>query len=758
MIQIIKNRSLRTKIILIVLFVNTLITLIISLSDYYMDKNSITENRVYNTETDANLLSEYCAAPLEFDFPNKANDVLKMLSNKSDICYAVLYNNESDTFAFYQNNPCLHTMLDTIIPQYGTFVIKNHIYCVVPVIKNNQKLGTLHVVSFLDYSIWRSNKLISLFIIATIGIIIAFILTSLMQKIITRPIELLTVFAQNVSQTSNYSVRIPETETQETGRLYHQFNHLLSTIEQSENSRKTITSELASSEIRYRLIANNSSDMISKHAIDGTYLYISPACINLLQYTPEELAGNNCFDYIHPSDKNLYKSDLAKLITENNTITSTYRLIKKDGTEVWVETNAQLMVLNARSTEIVATTRDVNQRIIAENTLKHNLVELQQAKTRAEESDRLKTAFLQNMSHEIRTPMNGIIGFSDLLSKPGLNPEKQHYYIQIIKSSSQQLLGIVNDILDISKIETGQVEIYYDELNLNQQLTEIENLFLPMTTKKGLQLIFNKTITDSQCNIVSDKGKIRQIVINLVNNAIKFTDSGQVVFGYQFKNTFVEFYVSDTGIGIPKEKHQLIFDRFSQAETGLSRTFGGTGLGLAISKGLVHLLGGEIWLTSEPNKGTQFYFTINYKTTNQHLNTETKPILQTTEMAGVSDKLILIAEDEDTNFLYINELLTENGFNLHRVVNGAEAVSFCKQNSSRIGLLFMDIKMPVMNGFDATKLIKSIYPHIPVIALTAYAMDSDKEQALLAGCNNYLSKPVQPNELIAMANNYLKKQ
>jgi len=374
--------------------------------------------------------------------------------------------------------------------------------------------------------------------------------------------------------------------------------------------------------------------------------------------------------------------------------------------------------------------------------------ELIAAKERAEESDKLKTAFLQNMSHEIRTPMNAIMGFSGMLGKPTLSPEKRQSFTKIIQSSSQQLLSIVNDILTISSIETKQEKLTIEKVCINDVLVELLAIFSAQSQNQNVSLFVKQQLSDRDSTVTTDKTKVTQILTNLLSNALKFTHAGQIEFGYTLdeSESYLKFYVKDTGVGINRELQEKIFERFRQADITISKKYGGTGLGLSISKGFIQLLNGKIWVESEPNQGACFFFTIPYQPINESV---------------VEDKLkkhpqhhsILIAEDEEYNYLFIEELLIETGYRLIHAKNGEEALSLFKENDS-ICLVLMDIKMPIMDGYTCTKLIKEQNSQIPVIAQSAYALAHEikKYRDIF---DDYITKPIQKEELFKKINQYI---
>jgi CheY-like chemotaxis protein len=373
------------------------------------------------------------------------------------------------------------------------------------------------------------------------------------------------------------------------------------------------------------------------------------------------------------------------------------------------------------------------------------------AKEKAEESDRLKTAFLQNMSHEIRTPLNGIIGFSVLLNSENNSKEDIKEFTDMISQSGNRLIEIVNNVLDISKIQTGQVSIEKTPIALDSLFTYITTFFSPLAKSKNIQLNY-QDMDGVYPNIFSDEAKLNQILTNLVNNAIKFTKTGNIDFGYVIKGSEIQFFVKDTGIGISPEVYDKIFERFIQADQSLSRGYEGAGLGLAICKGLVEMLGGRIWLESKVNEGTTFFFTLPYAEDDVPFQEE---ILYLQPQTKRTHGKILITEDDWISSQYLQKLLQNSDITVIHAENGEEAVEFVR-NMPDIDLILMDIKMPVMDGIEATKLIKQIRPTVPIIAQTAYAFNEEKNRILGAGCDEYLAKPVELNKLMELVDKYIR--
>jgi signal transduction histidine kinase len=384
--------------------------------------------------------------------------------------------------------------------------------------------------------------------------------------------------------------------------------------------------------------------------------------------------------------------------------------------------------------------------------LKRHLEKLRHAEQVAKESDKLKTSFIQNISHEIRTPMNGIIGFTELLNNKDLSDEDRFEYLELIHESSNQLLNIVNEVLDMSLIETGNMKINKKDINLNKLMEDIYTSF-KLLIKKDIEFSL-KNNYQGQADIVKiDDVKLRQILTNIINNAIKFTDKGFVSFGYNKKSKELEFFVEDTGLGIEPDFQKQIFNRFLKATNSNNRLYEGIGLGLAISKGLIDLLNGKIWIKSEVGKGSTFFFSIPYEPADETDNVDKND--------GVTDKkfnnlLVLVAEDDDLNYLYLKEIFKNTGIELIRAKNGKEAVDICSRIKN-IGIILMDLKMPVMDGYEAIVQITKAFPDLPIIAQTAYALNDEKQKAFDAGCIDYISKPFKKEPLLSMIEKYQKK-
>ena len=373
------------------------------------------------------------------------------------------------------------------------------------------------------------------------------------------------------------------------------------------------------------------------------------------------------------------------------------------------------------------------------------------AKERAEESDRLKTAFLLNISHEIRTPMNGILGFAELLKLPGLTSEEQFKYINFIETSGDRMLNIITDIVDISKIESGQMKVSISETNINAQIRNIHTSFLPESQNRGIELNYTSVLSDEESIIMSDRAKIFSILVHLVKNALKYTEKGTIEFGYRLimagESPMLEFYVKDSGIGIPLNRQQAIFDRFVQADIADSKAYQGAGLGLSISKAYAEMLGGEIRVQSEEGTGSTFLLTIPY--TAMHKSRESNQIGFSAEKAidPIKKIKVLIAEDDETSAMFLSVLLEKHAKDIFIAENGIEAVEICRNNTD-LDLIMMDMKMPFMDGLEATRQIRQLNKNVVIVAQTAYGLAGDRKKAMEAGCNEYISKPVNVSQLM----------
>ncbi|WP_310380227.1 ATP-binding protein [Flavobacterium sp.] len=386
-------------------------------------------------------------------------------------------------------------------------------------------------------------------------------------------------------------------------------------------------------------------------------------------------------------------------------------------------------------------------------------LELVKAKLKAEESDRLKSSFLANLSHEIRTPMNAINGFTDLLLHTNLTDAERLEYLNVIDKSGRNLVSIIDDLIEMSKIDSNQITPNYTSINLESCINELfETIKVTIPKSKAIDFFIIENKNPAAYTIIVDEIKLKQIIINLVTNAIKFTNTGYVSFGYEInkKNNEIVFVIQDSGLGIDEINQKHIFERFKRVDGDASINEGGLGLGLAISKAYVEMMGGKIFLKSKVNKGSVFSFSIPLKLDNAQM-ISVQPIKVKDNFISKENGVILIAEDDNINFLLFQKIMQSKNYTIIRAINGQEAVDFCLSNSS-VDLVLMDIKMPKMNGFEALEIIKAIRPELIVIAQTAYASVEDEEKILKAGFHGYLTKPINREKLFEVIENVFRNK
>ena len=434
---------------------------------------------------------------------------------------------------------------------------------------------------------------------------------------------------------------------------------------------------------------------------------------------------------IYPDDRGIFEAIYNSLLAgESCKIDLELRLdLLNTGVYKWVDLKGVAQEFDERGkvTKVLGFIANIQKRRDDEQALI-------EAKQRAEESDRLKSAFLANVSHEIRTPLNAIVGFSEVIAHTESECEREEY-LDIVKANSNLLLHLINDILDLSRIESGKMEFIDENIQMDELCEELRQMH-QMRIKNDVKIIFERPA--ASLTIVSDSHRLRQLYSNLISNAIKYTEKGAITFGYKLKGDMMEGYVRDSGSGIPAEKLNNVFGRFEKLDL-LKQGFG---LGLSICKSILDKMGGEIWVESELGVGSCFYFLI--------------PCNGTFPVAGEQNKpLILVAEDMDCNYELVKAILEER-YSVLRANDGIDVVT--KYESSKPDLILMDVRMPGLDGLSAAGIIRELNPTIPIIATTAFAFETDREMALAAGCNEYMSKPLEAEKLKTMVERYLENK
>jgi len=482
---------------------------------------------------------------------------------------------------------------------------------------------------------------------------------------------------------------------------------------------------------------------------EGSIEYINPFFTELTGYSFDEVKGKKSNILKSGHQNNEFYQKLWEVILSGDNWEGEFLNKKKSGELYWSQaTISPILNSDGIITNFISIHEDITER-------KKMVEDLIDAKEKAQQSDRLKSSFLANMSHEIRTPMNGILGFLELLSEPDLGEDVKAGYLDIVKKSGQRLLSTINDIIEISKIESGDMQLCSQEINVSQFLSYYYDFFLPQAKGKGLQLEFVQCKTDTE-TIFTDKSKLDSILTNLIKNAIKFTEKGRIEFGCEQKDSHtLLFYIKDTGKGIDPDKIDQVFERFMQADNLNTRGYEGSGLGLSITKAYVEHLGGKIWVESEPGKGSCFYFTIRPSEREDTDTAKTENEVENTRLLPKKLKL-LIAEDDTISFMFLEAILKTCQFEITRCVTGLEAVQYCRSNPD-IDLILMDIGMPVMDGYEATRRIREFNKNVVIIAQTAFAISSDSEKVKEAGCNDYLPKPINKEHLFELIQKYFRQ-
>lgn len=480
--------------------------------------------------------------------------------------------------------------------------------------------------------------------------------------------------------------------------------------------------------------------------LKGQIQIVNPSFTEITGYLPEEVIDKEINILNSDTSSNVFYKDVMNSVLDGNDWQGEFQNRKKNGEKYW-ELASISPVKNSQGeiTHFVVISEDITSRKKSEK-------ELIDAKEKAEEANRLKTAFLANLSHEIRTPMNAIIGFSNLLIDEDMSFEEKVKLNNLINENSQNLLKLIDDVIDISKIQSGDIEINNTECYINKLLLDLYVSFsvqIENNPNKDIHLSMNKGSRLKDFSFITDSIRLKQVLFNLIENAIKFTNKGFVEFGYTLieKEKKIQFYIIDSGIGISSEKFDMIYDLFRQADESFTREYGGTGIGLSIAKKIIDHLGGEIWVQSTPNQGTNIYFTLPYEKKESKFE-EIDFINNTFDW---QNKVVLVAEDIDFNYKLIEEILIPTKAKIIWAKNGKEAVDLCLNNDN-IDIVLMDLKMPGMDGFEATRKIKELKKEVKIIGQTAYAQDNEREKCLNAGFDNYIAKPIKIEDLLSAIN------
>ncbi|MBW6502313.1 MAG: response regulator [Bacteroidales bacterium] len=534
-------------------------------------------------------------------------------------------------------------------------------------------------------------------------------------------------------------------------------------IEEINNDLKTTNTELASqkealsrqysdSEKFYGMLIQSADDGISFYDREWNLKYANNAFYSIIGLTRDEYDLIFPSDLIHPDDR-VYENERLNALNDKGLFESELRLRHKDGNYI---------ILSTRS----VTVRDDNGEIIGSLTISRDITKLKQvhedlvkAKVEADASNRLKTSFLANISHEIRTPLNSVVGFSNLLLANDISPEVKEEYIEHINHNSEKLLQIIGDIIDLSRLESSQIEIAYEEASVNEIVNEIVEEARKIIKRNDKPIILNvrNEFENNSDQIFTDRVWLKRVLSHLMDNAVKFTLEGSILFSYALENDFLIFRIRDTGIGINKENLGRIFEEFRQEIDGHHRPFEGLGVGLTLAKEVIERMGGRIFVQSEKGVGSEFSFSVPYRPAGGGTKLKAKsyvPDEQPHPINWSSRKCLLVDDNKDV-LVYLNRILLDTGVTIFTARSGIEALDIVK-NTPDLDVVLLDMQMPEMNGIEATREIRKIRKNLPIIAQTAFIFEDDKDIILEAGCDACLIKPIRKDHLLTVMSGFIK--
>jgi two-component system, sensor histidine kinase and response regulator len=763
--RIIRELSLRQRLLFLTLVTSGLGIVLGCTAFLAYDMHAARTEKVEGLKSTSELVGYNSAAALTFDDPVSGSKILEALKVHPHIRLGVLYHKDGKFFAAYARKDLEGNVVYPEKKHQGIVWGKSQLSYTAPVYLYSQDVGWLYLeadVNDLSERL-RSFELLSI-LIACSCLLLVYALTAALQRSISGPIRELAGVARAVAAEKRYSLRAPPLSGKEIRQLSADFNHMLEEIENRDralteardtleirvvartneledevNERRRAEEALQQSEQLFRNLSAAAPVGIFLSGEDGNCLYVNPNWCDMVGMNLVEAMGTGWQKAVHPEDLDRVRDEFQQAARSGKRFHSTYRCKTKKGGVVLVEVVARAVSEEGRSGQnYIGIVQDVTERFEAANRLK-------EAKEAAEAASRAKSEFLANMSHEIRTPMNGILGMTELALDTELTPEQKEY-LGMVKTSAESLLGILNDILDFSKIEAGKLELESTPFSV---LDCIENALQPLASsaqKKGLELTWcaKGEIPDS---LMGDPTRLRQILINLGGNAIKFTKKGEVsvsaeLVSHPGETTLIRFAVSDTGIGIPKEKHEQVFDAFSQADSSTTREFGGTGLGLSISARLVRMMQGEIGLESEPGKGSSFFFTLPFGTA--ACTDSASPIVY----SDLEGKSVLVVDDNEINRELLLRLLPRWGLQPVAAEGGSEALAVFERNlggGTPFPIILLDQNMPQMDGYEVAAQIRKMAPPAgtAILILSSSPNAADQQRADALGIARRLVKPLR---------------
>jgi PAS domain S-box-containing protein len=724
------------------------------------DRATFLREKTQDLNATAKMIGSNSAAALSFHDTRLAREVMNALQAKQHVVNACIYDSDGTVFAKYSRSA---THVDfpppPTAPENRTTIVARHMVLFQDIVLHGDSIGTIYIEADLGDLNDRLLRFVMIDFIVLMGSLTAvFVLSYRLQRVISEPIRELAETAATLSANENYSMRAIKRSNDEIGLLVDQFNGMLDRLQQRNVSLQQAHDGLERSvaERTSYLNALIENSPLGILVLDSERLVklCNPAFETLFQYTSLEVVGKAIDGLIADGDLLSEIREISRRTLDGEVINMMTRCQRKDRSIVDVELHTVRLMVNRKVEGTLYIYQDISDRKRAEK-------EMQEAKEAAESSNRAKSEFLANMSHEIRTPMNGIIGMTDLTLETKLSQE-QREFLGIVKSSADSLLLLLNDILDFSKIEAGKLDFETIDFRLRDTLDDTIRALGLHAQQKGLELACH-VLPDVPDGLQGDPTRIRQIVVNLLGNAIKFTSQGEVVIQVEIQDesedeVVLHFAVRDTGVGIPLEKQQLIFEAFTQTDSSTTRKYGGTGLGLAISSRLVNRMGGKIWVESEPDQGSTFHFTTRFHL--QKISSRKYAPLGVEALRGLR---VLVVDDNATNRRILQEMLLAWQMNPELTESGLEALTILERANTKgtpFSLILLDAQMPGIDGFSVVERIKkdARLAKSVVIMLTSGGFRGDAARCRELGIHGYLTKPIKRSDLLEAINVVLGSQ
>lgn len=767
-----KNVSLRDKLNRIVMLTTSVALLLAALGFFFFDLLTFRNTEARELSSVADILGANSTASLQFQDPSSGRETLETLSIDPRVVSAGLYTLDGKLFASYNRDRGNSVTLPNQPRKQGAYFEKGQILIFRPILLNGKPIGTIFIRSDLQNLYDRLQQYgIIAFLVLVISLLGAFLLSSKLQKAITSPILHLAHLANRVSTERNYALRAVNDSQDELGDLVNQFNDMLSQIQDRDialleahdkleekvlertrdleneiQTRRKSENAHRESEERLRSILDHATALVYMKDIDLRYVLVNRQFEKVFGLTHEQVRGK--------TDPEIFSNELANCWVDRD------RMVLESGQPLEVEEQLQVKGKTETYISLKFPLRDSNGAIYAICGLNTNItdrknfeIEIQKARIEAEAANAAKTAFIANLSHEIRTPLNAIMGYSQILQRDTTLTSQHYQALARIDTSGKNLLSIINDILDISKIEAGRMELHPVNFNMNWMIEDMTTLFKLKCEENGLTLE-TSAFSEDRCRLYGDEEKIRQVLTNLLANAVKFTDAGTVTLNIiPEKYDHIRFEVRDTGKGILPEAQKTIFEPFKQDAEGIKK--GGTGLGLAICRRQVLLMGSELYVSSKPGQGSSFYFTLQLPPSKGAPESPRKRGREVFRLTDDHQVKALVADDNLDNRTVLAHLLKSVGVHVTEAENGLIALE--KTRAHLPDIIFMDIRMPVMDGRQAIhEIIDEFGPdRFKIVTITASAMQNDREQFIKLGSHDVILKPFRADDVFECLKNLL---